>query len=164
MKILALDLGTKLGWALHCSYAGLSVGTVTLASPKDLKEAKKFRLDRRLDIRVQNFAGWLEAQPVDQIVFEDVRFCVSQAQAHYWASLRGVVWSYAARRGTIIDCLDTGKLKKFTTGSGAADKQAMLIAASDLWPELVQSTWDDNAIDAFCLLQWARHKQLSLGE
>lgn len=164
MKILALDLGTKLGWAMHCPCEGLHAGTVVLATPKSLQEAKKLRLDRRLDIRVQNFAGWLEARRFDQIVYEDIRFCVSQAQAHLWASLRGVVWSYAARRGTVIDCLDTGKLKKWTTGSGAADKQAMWDSARIRWPHLVDRTWDDNAVDAFCLLQFFRSKQLSLSE
>lgn len=156
MKSLALDLGTSLGWAKHCSYSGLSVGTLVLASETNLRHAKKLRMDRRLDIRIQAFSSWLESQPVDQIFFEDVKFASSQAQAHLWGSLRGVVWSYAARRNILIDCLDTGKLKKWTTGSGSADKPAMLAAAVRRWTDEIHSTWDDNAVDAFCLLKWAQ--------
>lgn len=162
MKILALDLGTKLGWARH--HKTVTAGTLLLSPEKDLREAKKLRLDRRLDLRATFFSHWLESQTANLVVFEDIRWASSQAQAHLWGTLRGVLWSWAARKYVTIDCLDSSKLKKWTTGSGAADKQDMLNAATARWPELIQSSWDDNAIDAFCLLQWAQLKQLSLEE
>jgi Holliday junction resolvasome RuvABC endonuclease subunit len=90
------------------------------------------------------------------LVFEDVKFASSQAQAHLWASFRGVVWTWAARNHICIDCLDTSKLKLWTTGHGNATKEAMKIAACKRWPDVVKSGHDDNAIDAICLLQWAR--------
>lgn len=156
--ILAIDLGTKLGWAMSRPVEGISAGTMILASDKNLRYAKKLRMDRRLDIRIQVLALWLEAQPVDLLVWEDVRFCSSQAQGHLWGSLRGVLWSFAARRGILTDCLDTGKLKRWTTGSGAADKPAMEAAVRRRWPELVQPGYDDNTYDALALLQFFREK------
>lgn len=155
-KILALDLGTNLGWASYCHVKGATAGTLVLASDKALRDAKKLRLDRRLDIRIQALSLWLESQPVDLLVWEDVKFCSSQAQGHLWGSMRGVLWSFAARRGILTDCLDTGKLKKWTTGSGSADKQAMEQAIRFRWPELVRSEYDDNAYDALALLQFFR--------
>lgn len=156
MTILAIDLGTKLGWAMFCPVRGVSAGTKVLASDINLRHAKKLRIDRRLDIRIEAFALWLEVQPIDLCVFEDVRWVSSQAQGHLYGSLRGVLWSFAARRGILTDCLDTGKLKKWTTGSGSADKQAMEQAIRFRWPELVRSEYDDNTYDALALLQWAQ--------
>lgn len=156
--ILSLDLGTNLGWAKYCHVNGVTAGTMVLASDKNLRHAKALRMDRRLDIRIQALSLWLEAQPVDFLVWEDVRFASSQAQAHLWASLRGVLWSFAARRGILTDCLDTGKLKKWTTGSGAADKPAMEAAVRRRWPELVEPGYDDNTYDALALLQFFREK------
>lgn len=164
MRILALDLGTQLGWAtLHTGLGAMGVGeltdagTIVLAGAGDLKFAKKTRLDRRLDIRIKAFADWLWESPKnDWIIFEDVKFASSQAQAHLWASFRGIVWGYAAITGTKTECLDTSKLKLWTTGNGGAKKEAMRIAARTRWPDLVCLEYDDNAIDALCLLQWAR--------
>lgn len=149
-----------MGWAKLNECEAVSAGTKELASPKALKEAKKQRWDRRLDLRAGAFALWLESQPlIDWIVYEDVKFCSSQAQGHLWGTFRGVVWSFAARRGTNIETLDTGKLKLWTTGHGGATKEMMACAALRRWPDLtVGRNLDDNAIDALCLLQWAREK------
>lgn len=163
--ILALDLGTQLGWATLTTGLGAmgvgeltDAGTLVLAGAGDLKYAKKLRMDRRLDIRVMAFTDWLWRQPKrDWIIFEDVKFASSQAQAHLWASFRGVVWTYAHQTGTQPECLDTSKLKLWTTGHGNATKEMMAFAASRRWHEhTVGQNLDDNAIDALCLLQWAR--------
>lgn len=158
MKILSLDIGTSLGWATSMP-GGFSAGTLVLGTDKNLRYMKKLRMDRRLDIRALALALWLEAQsPVDWCVFEDIRFASSQAQAHLWGSLRGVLWSWAGRRGINIDCLDTGKLKLWTTGHGGATKEMMLASAQRRWPEHVGDGLGDDAIDALCLLMWAREK------
>lgn len=157
MKILALDLGTQLGWARQDEFGSIFSDTLVLAGAGDLKFAKKMRMDRRLDIRVGALTDWLwERTKHDWIVFEDVKFASSQAQAHLWASFRGVVWAYAHRTGTQIECLDTSKLKLWTTGHGGADKAAMRTAAVSRWQNRVRLGMDDNAVDALCLLMWAR--------
>lgn len=159
MKILALDLGTQLGWASYESneFESIHASTLVLAGAGDLKYAKKLRMDRRLDIRVMAFTDWLWAKPkFDWIIFEDVRFASSQAQAHLWASFRGIVWAYAHRTGTQPECLDTSKLKLWTTGHGNATKEMMLASATKRWPRHVRAGMDDNACDALCLLMWAK--------
>lgn len=157
MKIRAIDIGTNLGWADLGDDGTVSAGTLLLASDTNLRQAKKLRFDRRLDIRVQALVNWLWNSVVpERIVFEDVRFCSSQAQGHLYGSLRGVIWTYAHRKGIQIDCLDTGKLKVFTTGAGNATKEMMATAAAKRWPWLNTDRLDDNGVDAVCLLQWAR--------
>lgn len=170
MKILALDLGTD------CGYAAIvpgdhKVGTWRLASPTDLRAAKSFRWDRRLDLRARALWDNLDqlhhwAGKLDWILFEDVRFGKSLAQVQLWSSFRGVVWAFAAHNRIQIDCLDTGKLKIFATHSGAADKPAMARALVARWPDkyilengCVKRTkcgtfLDDNAVDALWLLAW----------
>jgi Holliday junction resolvasome RuvABC endonuclease subunit len=173
MRILALDLGTKTGWALSGLHASaIPAGTWILESPAGMRYAKKLRMDRRLDPRIMALVNHLgethRRTPLDYIVFEDVRFASSQAQAHLWASFRGAVWAFAHLNGIQVDCLDTGKLKKFATGDGSADKPAMARGLIEQFPfqyqhekDLVKcritgTLLDDNAVDAIILLHWAQ--------
>lgn len=168
--ILALDLGSKTGFAY--SFEGsLNAGTWTLASDAELRYAKKLRCDRTLDIRVrklifrlQSLRSMLRAAngSIDLIVFEDVRFASSQAQAHLWGSFRGAVWAFASANGIDTDCLDTGKLKIHATGHGGATKEAMRRAWYKKYPlslvnGIVADSQDlgDDAIDALHLLDWS---------
>lgn len=169
---LALDLGTKTGFAYYSRPGELTqAGTWTLETPKGMQYAKKLRMDRRLDPRVMALINNLETlrrkSSIDNIVFEDVRFATSQAQAHLWGSFRGAVWAFAHLNGIQVDCLETGKLKKFATGSGSADKLFMMRSLCERWPQsfrfekdLVRYIsagimLDDNAVDAMHLLDWA---------
>jgi len=177
MRILALDLGTKTGWALSgCHVSAIFAGTWVLESPAGMRYAKKLRMDRRLDPRIMAIVNNLREihrkTPLEYIVFEDLRFASSQAQAHLWASFRGAVWAFAHLNGIQVDCLDTGKLKKYSTGSGSADKRWMAAALVQRFPahfkdfsgekkSLVKhletgTLLDDNAVDAIHLLNWAQ--------
>lgn len=172
MNILALDIATKTGYAINGPNK-LVAGTKLLASVKELKRNKMLRFDRRIDVRAVSFFIWLtemvNAWNPDIVVFEDIRFASSQAQAHLWGSLRGVVWSVCAADPKIrVDCLDTGKLKIWATGSGTADKGGMAWALiekepneftmfkSGFWQISAGRYLDDNAVDAIHLLRWAQ--------
>jgi Holliday junction resolvasome RuvABC endonuclease subunit len=156
VKILALDLGSTLGWAMLSS-DGIKAGSTVLVTDAALRTDKKLRLNRRLDSRCSMLANLLWGLTLPElVVFEDVKFASSQAQAHLWASFRGVVWTYAHREGIQTDCLDTSKLKLWTTSAGNATKEMMRAAACKRWPDVVKSHYDDNAVDAICLLKWAQ--------
>jgi len=167
MNILALDLGTKTGWA-RCVNGDVTAGTWVLGTPKEITEAKKTRLDRRRDPRFIRLCNELVAvgrgTKFDWVVFEDVEFCKSRMQAHLWASWRAAVWAFSWN-GPNIDCLSTGKLKQFATGSGAADKDRMARALTldpryrldkgGVYDTFQKKILDDNAVDSVHLLQWA---------
>lgn len=162
MRILALDLGTKTGWAYGRAEDGVieGFGTLLLANEKALKEAKKARLDRRLDIRIPRLLGLLteihHRAPLDWVMFEDVQFASTTMQAHLWASFRGTVWTFVSQHWPMCsDCLATGKLKVFATGSGNADKPAMERALRRD-PRFFSEKMDDNAVDAIHLLKWSQ--------
>jgi len=172
-RVLALDLGSKTGWALSGLHSSaVPAGTWVLETPRGMRYAKKLRMDRRLDPRVMALVNHLvevhRKTPLDYIVFEDVKFCSSQAQGHLWGSFRGAVWAFAHLHGIQTECLDTGKLKIFATGSGSADKPAMAWALVRQFSGVFShekglvkhretgTLLDDNAVDAIHLLNWAQ--------
>lgn len=157
MNILALDLGTRMGW---CCNEGSTIGhaAFTLATDRQLREDKKDRFNRRSDIRIQNFFKWLASikanQKPDVVVFEDVEFASSTYQVQLWSSLRTAVWISFPRDKYIVDCVPVGALKKFATGSGSANKEAMRKYLRD--PRFDKPTLlDDNEVDAIWLWIWA---------
>lgn len=156
MNILALDYGTKTGFAYgdikqnHCT----SFGTWTLAKPKEITIWGKDRLTRQCDPRISRLAGHLRAFPLTNfIVFEDVQFASSTYQVQLWASLRAAGW-LSFPHGFGWECVPVGALKKFATGSGSADKGQM---ESALRQKIVlPALTDDNAIDAIWIWRWAK--------
>jgi Holliday junction resolvasome RuvABC endonuclease subunit len=170
MNILSLDLGTTTGWAIRRE-GKLRAGSVLLATERQLKEQRKLRGDRRGDARIQALWEFIEdmdeAAPFDAIVFEDVQFVRSTAQAHLWASFRTTIWLYAYLQGKTVECLATGKLKVWATGCGSATKEMMAAWLVHYHPEIARfydghlrfvennAILDDNATDALHLLLWA---------
>jgi len=159
MKILALDLGTKTGVAANWEppwLHGAPAITLQLGAPKEITGWRKQRQTRRGDPRVDRlyfFLRGLHPDP-DLVVFEDVEFSSYTAQTQLWSSLRSAVW-LAFTGISVVDCVSVTTLKKFATGAGNADKAMMEFAALKQCPELKKFKLDDNAIDAWWLLQWA---------
>ena len=151
MNILALDLGTKTGWAYNRGEVFVA-GTYTLAKPKEISAWGKSRLTRRKDPRIERLCEWLESlESFDAIVIEDVQFGSTTFQAHLWAGLRSAVWLCGKSRH--FDAIPVGTLKKYATGSGAADKAAMSKALKRRHPALWTPDLDDNSIDAIWLCE-----------
>lgn len=156
MNILALDLGTHTGVAQGSFLTGFKAGTWTLATPKEIRGWNCQGLLRRLDPRIRRFASKVgEAQlSADLLVFEDVQFSSSTFQTQLWSSFRGALWTVAI---CPVACVPVGTLKKFATGSGAADKADMSAALYHKFPQTKNNGWDDNAIDAIWLWLWAQN-------
>jgi hypothetical protein len=151
MRILALDLGTKTGWALHEDGVTTS-GTWVLAKSKEITELRKKDLDRCCDFRpgrLKQFIGSMH--PLNYLYFEDVQFATSLLQVQLWSSLRAMVWLQSPL--CVVKAVDVGTLKKFATGKGNADKEHMAAAANR--SGFINIGADDNEIDAWWLLQLA---------
>lgn len=150
MNILAVDLGTKTGFAYNRG-AELSVGTWELATKKEITAWGKMRLTRRKDPRVDRLCRNLaDLGTFDVVIFEDVEFIKYQKQAQLWASLRTALWQCAD--GILFECVPVTTLKKFATGSGKATKEAM----AKFLTGIDHKGRDDNAVDAIWLWQWAK--------
>jgi Holliday junction resolvasome RuvABC endonuclease subunit len=160
LKILALDLGTKTGVARNYGPPPFEE-TWELSTATEVTRWGKQRLTRRCDPRIgrlyQRLIDRHQEEP-DLIVFEDVEFSTYTKQTQLWASFRTAVWLAFDGRA-VIECVSVTTLKKFATGSGAADKAAMRRAMFKQFPDTSRDL-DDNAIDALWVLKWAE-KNLS---
>ena len=159
LKILALDLGTHTGFARNFGPLPWA-GTWHLAKPQEVTEWHQKRLDRRCDPRISRLYAKLCNNIIepDLIVFEDVEFTTYTKQTQLWSALRTAIW-IAFDRKAVIECVPVTTLKKFATGSGAADKVGMKRALCKQYPGEADNL-DDNAIDAIWILKWAE-KNLS---
>jgi Holliday junction resolvasome RuvABC endonuclease subunit len=156
-KILALDLGTKTGYAFNNAPGEFQKGTWRLASDKEINIQGKNRMSRRCDCRAIRLYETLHAINADIVVFEDVQFASSTYQVQLWATFRGVVWAafYGRSPAVVIECVPTGTLKKYATGNGGANKEMMAAALYRVSPDLKNDNLDDNAVDAVLLWRWA---------
>lgn len=153
MDILAIDLGTKTGFAYNRGSV-LVAGTLELAKPKEVTAWGKQRLNRRKDPRIKRLCDNIAALGIfDVIVFEDVQFTSTTFQAHLWAGLRSSIWLCGLAK--TFEAVPVGTLKLFATGNGAATKQAMAKALSRQ-PLFHEYTLDDNGVDAAWLWIWAK--------
>lgn len=160
---LALDLGTHTGFAVHDGRATWA-GTHRLATANELKgsiynRCWDVRFERLYDFTSQH----LLLSKTSTLVWEDVQFVHSSQQINVWTTLRSAVWAAVVdlrRAGhcVTLHAVPVGTLKKHATGSGSADKTAMLKAAvrHNLVP--AETRLDDNAIDAVWLLHYITHE------
>lgn len=165
MRHLALDLGTKTGWAVSADGA-IHGGVWKLATPAEVTAQRRNRADRNCDIRVPRLFARIK-ETVDrygirEIFFEDVQFIKTVAQGQLWASLRSCVWLQTGEFGFIevkIRAVPVPTLKKFATGWHNASKEQMISAARKRFPGFGSGRkFDDNLADALNLLAYGSHE------
>lgn len=178
MKILALDLGTRTGFALEADDYPLACGTWDL---NDAAHPPDRALDFRIRLLWRSLQGLHQSLHLDYIVWEDVQFqSAGCAQTQLWASLRTVCWFMGIEHAVSLKCCPVQTLKKWATGSGGAKKDDMarhlcknprfrLIertlksgknkgrpAPLTVLDAATDAILDDNAVDALHLLGWAK--------
>lgn len=163
MATLALDLGTKTGYAVGNSRRIIESGTWTLAGAKELRAQKLAGANRSGDCRffrlMEHIAKTINRHNISRIIFEDVIFFTSTSQTQLWASLRSAIWAIKSANPHIeTECVHVGTLKKFATGNGRADKAEMNRAAIGKFPSIALTNADDNQIDALWLLEFDRNR------
>jgi len=148
MNILALDLGSKTGWA------------VRMSSGEVVSGVQEFKVARgsSVGVRFIAFRHWFTA------VLGTFRIeYVAYEQAH----LRGgaatdLLVGFTTRVQEICEemgqipflAVHSATLKLFSTGSGRAEKDAMMAAAKAKYPGIEPQ--DDNEADALLLLEYVR--------
>lgn len=168
MRILALDIANKTGFAHNCGGV-LCAGTITLGTPEEVKEWGKRRMTRRQDPRFCRLVNIIvQFGVVDAIVFEDVQFVKTQIQGQLWATLRSAIWAtQCGECSALIECVPVQTLKLYATGKGGAGKAQMCAALAradkrfsakgETVLDNETGLWlDDNAVDAIWLWKWAQ--------
>ena len=145
MNILALDLGTHLGWAHSC---GLS-GTWDLSVKRD--ESSGMRLIR-LRAKLREI---FEGEGIDLLFFEAVRFAGPKMGGSLvvMGELQGVIKLWCEAKKIPYKGFSSTEIKKFATGKGNSGKPIMKKAALKKWGQKVLPM-DDNEIDAKWILEY----------
>ena len=146
MNILALDLGSRTGWAMR------QPGTVV----SGFADFKNGRYEGG-GMRYLRFKQWLNqtraaAGDVHAVYFEEVRRHAGTDAAHVYGGLLGILTAWCEQHNIPYCGVPVGTIKKHATGKGNADKAAMVAAAQKLMGRVVT---DDNEADALCILHYA---------
>ena len=146
MRILALDIATKCGFAI----SGSTSGTWDLTTKRD--ESKGVRLIKLRNLIQQTH----ENKPLDLVVFEAVRAFRHQQAVVCQSELQGVVKAWCHDNNIEYKGYTSSEIKKHATGKGNAKKDQMIKAAAEMFEIKI---FDDNHADALWILDLAK-KQL----
>jgi len=159
-RVLGIDLGTNMGAAWADIEPGAPISAATIyAGQLDLSVLPYETGPLRL-IRLKQFLSVL--QP-DLIGFEDVKYTpggdeakgpvgvilarVSKA-AELLGSLKAVMVTWAEENGIPVQSFGIGQIKNYATGSGRANKEAMILAANEKYGvELSLDDWKTRGVD-----------------
>jgi len=157
VKLLALDLGTHLGWAL----ADLDQDT-WIWGHEDFKPGRYDGSGMRY-LRFQRWLGeLLRDEELALVVVEAVSFARFQQASEVLNGMKAIAMAVCEARGKSYTSVPTGTLKKFATGKGNANKDAMAYALGERWEEIrpehhlpIGDDLTEDEVDAIWLLRYA---------
>lgn len=138
--LLALDIGSKTGFAAH-SVGGITSGTQAFVNDRFSGGGMRFL----------KFEKWLDTMVrPEQVIFEEVRRHAGTDAAHVYGGLVAVLTKFCEHHKIPYAAVPVGTIKKFWTGKGNASKNMMIGEAKKRGfnPE------DDNEADALALLHY----------
>lgn len=153
MNVLALDLGTRFGYALLTNGV-LTHGSINTKKAKDKKERgpRFLRFYDELDSMLYR----LDGEEVDLlVVYEDVKRHVGTAAAHVYGGYKAIMEMWAHDYGFKCEGVGVGTIKKHITGKGRASKEEVIEAVNKVYGF---SVTDDNEADALAILHYALNK------
>ena len=147
MKILAIDPGTKCGYALSPFESGvwdLSVGRHSGGGMRFVK--------------LRNFLTKVTSEMGmgPMVVYEEVRGHKGTDAAQVYGGIVAIITEHCEQQLIPYLGVPVGTIKKFATGKGNSNKEVMLAAARAKWPEV--NIVDDNQADALWLWAWAQEE------
>lgn len=150
MKILALDPATQCGWA----HSEGPCGTWDLSVRRDESSGMRFiRLRAKLS-EIKAGVG------IDVLVFEASRNMKFGHAVRIAGGLQAVIETWCIDNGVEYRAYSATEIKKYATGKGNADKNAMAFAASEYFSDAQlfdgKRPADDNQIDALWCLELAK--------
>jgi Holliday junction resolvasome RuvABC endonuclease subunit len=135
MNILALDIATKTGWK-----SSTSSGVWDLRPNRGESEGMRVI---RFKSKVQDM---IRIENINLVVYERVAG-MHKSSIIVASEMVGVLKALAIENGIDLACYSAGEIKRFATGKGNANKEAMVEAAI----KLGYNPQDDNEADAIHL-------------
>ena len=143
--ILALDLGTKTGWAI------LIDGKV-LSGTQEWRKAGRTESPGRPFSR---FRRWLDevktTNDIGMIYYEEVRRHLGTTAGQVYGGYKFTLLSWADENAVEYESVPVGTIKMHATGNGNAGKPAVIAAMEAKG----HKPGDDNEADALAILYWA---------
>lgn len=146
--ILAIDPGTKMGYAARMPCGRHVSGVMHLRHPKDTGEPYGRRF-----LRLRKYIqGLLHEHQPELVVYEKVRRHMGTDAAHIYGAIEAYWAEACEQKGIPLEGVPVGTIKKHATGKGNAKKADMVAAARERWPDkLVEN---DNEADALWILDY----------
>jgi Holliday junction resolvasome RuvABC endonuclease subunit len=120
VPVLALDLGTKTGWAIQNSRGAIMSGVLDFKGGRYEGGGMRFvRFSKAL-------RELCEAEKIQQIHFEEVRRHLGVDAAHIYGGFLAVLSTYCETENISYSGIPVGTIKKYITGKGNASKKEMV--------------------------------------
>ena len=149
--LLALDLGTRTGWALQERSGRICSGSQPFRPQRYEGGGMRFLRFQRWLTELSRAAATSAGLAIDQVVFEEVRRHAGVDAAHAYGGFLGQLGSFCEHHHIPYQGVPVGTIKRFITGKGNASKAEVITAIRALGHCPV----DDNEADALALLHWA---------
>ena len=149
--LLALDLGTRTGWALLDPRGHICSGSQPFTPQRFEGGGMRFLRFHRWLTELSQSGGASGGLAFEQVVFEEVRRHAGVDAAHAYGGFLGQLGSFCEHHRIPYQGVPVGTIKRHVTGRGNASKEAVIAAIC----ELGYSPVDDNEADALALLHWA---------
>lgn len=146
MNILALDLGTNTGWALHVHGKHHTSGTVNFSLKKLDTLGMRWQWFRKFLTERGQSAGEIHA-----VYYEDVKNHIGVLAAHAYGGFLAHLEHWCCLNNIPLVPVGVGTIKKHWTGRGNAKKDDMIAEAIKRGFTPV----DDNHADSLAILDYA---------
>ena len=151
MKYLALDLGTRMGWAASSDDRTITSGTVECRNNRWEGGGMRF-------LRFKQWLGEIDALVggLDLVVVEEVRRHCGVDAAHCYGGFLAIVTSWCEHHQIPYQGVPVGTIKRNATGKGNASKAEVIEAMR----QKGHHPADDNEADALAILHWILDKEV----
>jgi hypothetical protein len=150
MNILAIDLGTQMGWARSTRDGAVMGGSESFAARRTEGPGQRWLKFRQFLIDVR------KVDDIHVCYYEDVKRHGPGVQAaHVYGGLLAMLQVWGEVNRVRLVPVGVGTIKKHWTGKGNADKAAMIDEAK----RRGHAPADDNHADALAILSYAREQE-----
>jgi crossover junction endodeoxyribonuclease RuvC len=143
MKAIGFDLGTNTGYATLIDGV-LTSGVMNFSSKRFEGGGMRFLRFRKA------IEEMFDTVQPEVVYFEEVRRHMGVDAAHIYGGLMAQLTASCEERSIPYSGIPVGTVKKFATGKGNANKDKMIEAAKEQFPD--QNIKDDNQADAIFIL------------
>lgn len=154
-NILALDLGTTMGWALGLRDGKLRSGSESFAARRNEGSGQRWLKFQAWLGQQYHAAGELQAIYYELVLAHGTKDNPNTLAAHVYGGFEAFLQAFADRNRITLVGVGVGTIKKSATGKGNAKKEAVMAAMRARGHRVK----DDNHADALALLEYAQKQE-----